>query len=67
MAAPRRQRASWASISCLTVLPAPIATMCGRLLSSHLGALGEMCKGYKVADVVAILGSIDITMGEVDR
>ncbi len=33
----------------------------------NLGALGEMCKGYKVADVVAILGSIDITMGEVDR
>jgi len=33
----------------------------------NLTALGEMCKGHKVADVVAILGSIDITMGEVDR
>jgi NADH-quinone oxidoreductase subunit C/D len=33
----------------------------------NLTALGEMCKGHKVADVVAILGSIDLTMGEVDR
>ncbi len=33
----------------------------------NLTALGEMCRGHKVADVVAILGSIDITMGEVDR
>jgi NADH-quinone oxidoreductase subunit C/D len=33
----------------------------------NLTALGEMCKGHKVADVVAILGSIDIVMGEVDR
>ncbi len=33
----------------------------------NLTALGEMCKGHKVADVVAILGSIDIILGEVDR
>jgi NADH:ubiquinone oxidoreductase subunit D/NADH:ubiquinone oxidoreductase subunit C len=33
----------------------------------NLTALSEMCKGHKVADVVAILGSIDIVMGEVDR
>jgi NADH-quinone oxidoreductase B subunit/NADH/F420H2 dehydrogenase subunit C len=33
----------------------------------HLGLLGEMCRGHKVADVVVILGSIDITLGEVDR
>ena len=33
----------------------------------NLTALAEMCKGYKVADVVAILGSIDIVLGEVDR
>jgi NADH:ubiquinone oxidoreductase subunit D len=26
-----------------------------------------MCKGNKIADVVAILGSIDIILGEVDR
>ncbi|MBI3941692.1 MAG: NADH-quinone oxidoreductase subunit NuoD, partial [Chloroflexi bacterium] len=33
----------------------------------NLNVLGELCKGHKVADVVAILGSIDIVLGEVDR
>lgn len=33
----------------------------------NLSALGDMCRGHKVADVVVILGSIDIVMGEVDR
>ena len=33
----------------------------------NLTALEQMCKGHKVADVVAILGSIDIVLGEVDR
>ncbi|MFQ6015163.1 MAG: NADH-quinone oxidoreductase subunit D [Anaerolineae bacterium] len=33
----------------------------------NLTVLGELCKGHKVADVVAILGSIDIILGEVDR
>ncbi len=29
--------------------------------------LNELCKGYMVADVVTILGSIDIVLGEIDR
>ncbi|HEX3054186.1 MAG TPA: NADPH-quinone oxidoreductase, partial [Aggregatilineaceae bacterium] len=33
----------------------------------NLTALERMCKGNKVADTVAILGSIDIVLGEVDR
>ena len=33
----------------------------------NVTALAEMCRGQKVADVVAILGSIDIVLGEVDR
>jgi NADH-quinone oxidoreductase subunit D/NADH-quinone oxidoreductase subunit C/D len=33
----------------------------------NLTAMSEMCKGHKVADVMAILGSIDIVLGEVDR
>lgn len=33
----------------------------------NLSPLGDMCRGHKVADVVVILGSIDIVMGEVDK
>jgi len=33
----------------------------------NLSLLNQMVRGYKVADVVAIVGSIDIVMGEVDR
>ena len=32
-----------------------------------LSAIGQMAKGYLVADVVAILGSLDIVLGEIDR
>jgi NADH-quinone oxidoreductase subunit D/NADH-quinone oxidoreductase subunit C/D len=33
----------------------------------NLTAMEKMCVGNKIADVVAILGSIDIILGEVDR
>jgi len=33
----------------------------------NLTPLGIMCKGQKIADVVVILGSIDIVLGETDR
>jgi NADH-quinone oxidoreductase subunit C/D len=33
----------------------------------NLTSLAGMCRGSKVADTVVILGSIDITLGEVDR
>ncbi|MBS1253908.1 MAG: NADH-quinone oxidoreductase subunit 4 [Anaerolineales bacterium] len=33
----------------------------------NITALSEMCKGHKIADVVATLGSIDIVLGELDR
>ena len=34
---------------------------------ANLSALDHMCRGMKLADVVAVLGSIDIVLGEVDR
>lgn len=33
----------------------------------HLSILDIMCEGHLVSDIVAILGSIDIVLGEVDR
>ena len=33
----------------------------------NLTPLAEMCRGHKVADLIIIFGSIDITMAEVDR
>jgi NADH:ubiquinone oxidoreductase subunit D len=33
----------------------------------NLSAFDEMCRGHLIADVVAILGSIDIVLGETDR
>lgn len=34
---------------------------------AHLQAMDYMCKGHMLADVSAILGSLDIVFGEVDR
>jgi NADH-quinone oxidoreductase subunit D len=34
---------------------------------SHLAALDEMCRGYMIADLVAVLSSLDIVLGEIDR
>jgi NADH-quinone oxidoreductase subunit D len=33
----------------------------------NLGVMDILCRGHMVADVVAILGSVDIVLGEVDR
>ncbi len=33
----------------------------------HLQALDEMGKGHMLADIVAIIGSMDIVFGEIDR
>ena len=33
----------------------------------NLTVLEQLCRGHLIADVVAILGSLDIVLGEVDR
>lgn len=33
----------------------------------NLGAFNQLTRGWKVADIVAILGSLDVILGEVDR
>jgi NADH-quinone oxidoreductase subunit D len=34
---------------------------------AHLQAMDYMCKGHMLADVSAVLGSLDIVFGEIDR
>jgi NADH-quinone oxidoreductase subunit D len=34
---------------------------------AHLQAMDFMCRGHMLADVSAVLGSLDIVFGEVDR
>lgn len=33
----------------------------------HMAALDELCRGHMIADVVTVLGTLDIVFGEVDR
>jgi len=33
----------------------------------HLSAMDEMCRGHMIADVVTIIGSLDVVFGEIDR
>ena len=34
---------------------------------AHLAAVDELCKGHMLADAVAIIGTLDIVFGEIDR
>ena len=34
---------------------------------AHLQAMDFICRGHQLADVSAVLGSLDIVFGEVDR
>ena len=33
----------------------------------NLSVMNELCKGHMIADIITILGSVDIVLGEVDR
>lgn len=33
----------------------------------HLAAMDEMCQGHMIADLVAVISSIDVVFGEIDR
>ncbi len=45
----------------------PYRLKCRAPSFSNLSVISELTKGVKVADVIAILGSIDIVLGEIDR
>jgi len=33
----------------------------------NLQAIEKMCKGAMIADLIAVIGSLDIVLGEIDR
>ena len=45
----------------------PFRCKCRSCSFTNLSVLPEISKGVLVADMIAILGSIDIVLGEVDR
>ncbi len=49
-----------------TAPPSPTASTCATPTSPNLQALETMCKGRLIADVVAVIGSIDIVLGAID-
>ena len=52
------------------VYPSQYTLLCSHLRAtgmSHLQAMDYLMKGHMLADVPAVLGSLDIVFGEVDR
>jgi len=47
------------------VRDAPVGV--GLAAHHHLAAMDELSRGHMIADVVAIIGTMDIVFGEVDR
>lgn len=45
----------------------PYRLKCRAPSFAHLAAMDELCRGHMLADAVAIIGTIDIVFGEVDR
>ena len=63
----RRPRASSASISSPTARNKPYRCKIRAPGFVHLQAMDYMSRGHMLADVSAILGSLDIVFGEIDR
>ena len=63
----KRRRASSASIWCRTAANKPYRCKIRAPSFAHLQAMDYMCKGHMLADVSAVLGSLDIVFGEIDR
>ena len=47
--------------------PTHVAQRIAPVVIAHLQGLDEMSRGHMIADVVAIIGTLDIVLGEVDR
>ena len=65
--ASRGRRARSASTSSATARPTRTAATCGAPSFINLQSLPELAKGHLLADLVALIGTTDIVLGEVDR
>ena len=63
----RRPRASSASISIADGSNKPYKCKIRAPGFAHLQAMDFICRGHLLADISAVLGSLDIVFGEVDR
>ena len=45
----------------------PVRCKCRACSFHNLSVISEISKGTMIADLIAILGSLDIVMGEIDR
>ncbi len=64
---PKPRAARWASTSSATARPFPGARVPAAARFCNLSVTHELCRGCLIADVPAIVGSLDIVMGEIDR
>ena len=66
---PNARAARWASTSWAAPprTPVPLRVRARSSSFSNLSVTNEICRGCLIADVPAIVGSIDIVMGEIDR
>ena len=63
----KRRKANLASIWCRTAATKPYRCKFRAPSYLHLQAMDFLCRGHMLADVSAVLGSIDIVFGEIDR
>ncbi len=63
----KRRRASLASIWCLMVHNKPYRSKIRAPGYLHLQAMDHIARGYQLADVAAIIGTMDVVFGEIDR
>ena len=64
---PNAPRARWASTSSATASRFPGGPAPAAAASATSRSRNELCRGCLIADVPAIVGSLDIVMGEIDR
>ena len=63
----RLRRGRWGSTWSVTGRPSPGAHGPAAAASANLSVTSELCRGCLLADVPAVVGSLDIVLGEIDR